>query len=244
MLGRGTGKILGVRGALLILLCAALASPSCTPILKEGGAVGAYHDVSEGETLSGIADSYGVSVENIVAANNLKGSTIHPGQSIFIPHSSGRPGRRASKSKTSSDAGTSVVAPSSAGFIWPLAGGKDRVVSGFGQRTDPISGSGEFHKGIDIDGWTGERIYAADGGVIVYAGSKGGYGNMVMIDHGSDLVTVYAHLSSIIVRAGQRISRGNTLGYVGSSGYSTGSHLHFEVRKKGTQVDPVSYLPN
>jgi murein DD-endopeptidase MepM/ murein hydrolase activator NlpD len=128
--------------------------------------------------------------------------------------------------------------------MWPLAGGKDRVVSDFGRRQDPIGGGNEYHTGIDIDGWKGERVYAADSGVVVYAGSKGGYGNMVMIDHGSGLITLYAHLSSIVVRAGQKASKGSTIGYVGSSGYSTGSHLHFEVREDGVQVDPTNYLPN
>ena len=248
-LGRRSRKILGFRGALLIFLLASLASPACTPILKEGGIVGLYHDVREGESLSGIADTYGVSIDDIMAANGLESTTIHPGQSIFIPRTRGGTVARTSGGTTTrtsdrSSTARSSVAESSDGFIWPLAGGKDRVVSGFGQRKDPIGGTAEFHKGIDIDGWTGERIYAAESGVIVYAGSKGGYGNMVMIDHGSGLVTVYAHLSSIVVRAGQRITKGNTLGYVGSSGYSTGSHLHFEVRANGTQVDPMPYLPN
>jgi murein DD-endopeptidase MepM/ murein hydrolase activator NlpD len=212
----------------------------CAPILKEGGVVGVYHHVTQGECLAAIADEYGVTVEEIVEANRLSDTSIQAGQTIFIPRPRrGRSPRRAEPSHQYED----VTPESTEGFMWPLSGGEGRVVSRFGPRIDPMGGGNDHHGGIDIDGWKGERVYAAESGVIVYAGSKGDYGNMVMIDHGSGLVTVYAHLSSILVRAGQRVTKGNTVGYVGSSGRSTGSHLHFEIRENGVQVDPETHLP-
>ena len=114
--------------------------------------------------------------------------------------------------------------------------------SGFGPR-DGSGGGSKFHKGIDLTGAREERILAAAGGEIVYAGRMSGFGNVVMIDHGARLITVYAHLSRVIVELEQRVSKGQVIGYMGSTGTSTGTHLHFEVRYRGVPVDPLDYLP-
>jgi murein DD-endopeptidase MepM/ murein hydrolase activator NlpD len=125
-------------------------------------------------------------------------------------------------------------------FIWPVTG---PITSGFGYRTDPVTGSTGFHGGIDIGAACGRPIKAAGTGVIISAGfNSGGYGNMTLINHGGGLATLYAHQSSIIVSQGQSVSQGQVIGYVGSTGKSTGCHLHFEVRVNGTPVDPTSYL--
>jgi murein DD-endopeptidase MepM/ murein hydrolase activator NlpD len=117
------------------------------------------------------------------------------------------------------------------------------ITSGFGYRSHPLRGGSHFHEGMDIDGNTGDPVYAAGDGVVITAGSpESGYGLQVEIDHGFGYLTKYAHLSSIQARVGQQIKRGEIIGKVGSTGYSTGSHLHYEVIKNGVKVDPAGYI--
>jgi murein DD-endopeptidase MepM/ murein hydrolase activator NlpD len=123
--------------------------------------------------------------------------------------------------------------PSSAGLIWPCDGA---VVSGFGMRW------GRMHEGIDIACAAGTPNRAAAAGTVIYAGWMGGYGNLVVIDHGNGLSTAYGHASSLAVSVGQTVSQGQTVSYVGATGHATGPHLHFEVRVNGTAVDPLAYL--
>jgi len=125
-------------------------------------------------------------------------------------------------------------------FIWPVSG---PITSPYGYRTDPVTGATAFHSGIDIGASCGTPIKAAGTGSIVSAGfNSGGYGNMTLISHGNGLSTLYGHQSSIIVSAGQSVTQGQVIGYVGSTGKSTGCHLHFEVRVNGNPVDPTGYL--
>jgi murein DD-endopeptidase MepM/ murein hydrolase activator NlpD len=117
------------------------------------------------------------------------------------------------------------------------------ITSPFGYRTDPVTGAQAFHAGIDYGASCGTPIRAAGTGVIISAGfNSGGYGNMTLINHGGGMSTLYGHQSSIIVSAGQNVSQGQVIGYVGSTGKSTGCHLHFEVRVNGNPVDPLAYL--
>jgi murein DD-endopeptidase MepM/ murein hydrolase activator NlpD len=99
-----------------------------------------------------------------------------------------------------------------------------------------------MHEGIDLGAPYGTPIAAAAAGVVIYAGWLGGYGNLTVIDHGGGLATAYGHQSSIVVGVGQSVARGEIIGYVGSTGHSTGPHLHFEVRVNGQPVDPLGYL--
>lgn len=122
---------------------------------------------------------------------------------------------------------------------WPAAG---PLLSGFGNRIHPILGSNRFHYGIDIGAPYGAQVVAAAGGEVIQAGYFGGYGYTVMIYHGGGYATWYAHLSSISVAVGQKIERGKVLGLVGSTGWSTGPHLHFEIRINGAAQDPLAYL--
>jgi murein DD-endopeptidase MepM/ murein hydrolase activator NlpD len=122
--------------------------------------------------------------------------------------------------------------PSASGFIWPVSG---PITSGFGWRW------GRMHEGIDIGAPCGTPIRAAASGTIVYAGWMEGYGNITIIDHGGGMATAYGHQSAIYVGGGS-VSQGQTIGAVGSTGHSTGCHLHFEVRVNGTPVDPLNYL--
>jgi len=124
-------------------------------------------------------------------------------------------------------------------FAWPVAG---RIISGFGYRIHPIFGVRRFHSGIDIVASYGTPVKAADGGQVVQAGYFGGYGNSVMLYHGGGFATWYAHLSSINVSMGQLVKRGQVIGLVGSTGWTTGPHLHFEVRINGAPQDPRAHL--
>jgi murein DD-endopeptidase MepM/ murein hydrolase activator NlpD len=122
---------------------------------------------------------------------------------------------------------------SASGLIWPTSG---PVTSYFGPRW------GRMHEGIDIAAPYGAPIRAAAAGTVIYAGWMGGYGNLVVVDHGGGLATAYAHASTLAVGVGQGVAQGQLIAYVGSTGHSTGPHLHFEVRVNGTPVDPLGYL--
>lgn len=126
-----------------------------------------------------------------------------------------------------------VGPPSSAGLVWPVAG---PITSGFGPRW------GRMHEGIDISGASGTPIAAAAAGTVIIAGWSGGYGNLVVVDHGNGISTAYAHNSSIAVSVGQTVSQGTVLAGMGTTGNSTGVHCHFEVRINGAAVDPLGYL--
>lgn len=116
------------------------------------------------------------------------------------------------------------------------------ITSTFGSRTHPIYGDVRMHNGIDFRAATGTAVRAAGAGKILYAGWKGGYGNAVIIDHGNSLATLYAHLSGITVGVGQGVAKGQMVGRAGSTGMSTGPHLHLEVRANGVPVNPLGYL--
>ncbi|MDJ1179920.1 peptidoglycan DD-metalloendopeptidase family protein [Roseofilum sp. BLCC_M91] len=114
--------------------------------------------------------------------------------------------------------------------------------SNFGWRTHPIFGYQRFHAGMDFAAEYGSPIYAAQNGVVLFAGWYGGYGNTVILDHGNGVTTLYAHASQVYVQEGQNVTQGDAIATTGSTGLSTGPHLHFEVRENGTPVDPMNYL--
>ncbi len=122
------------------------------------------------------------------------------------------------------------------GFSWPVLGA---LTSPYGWRRHPIQGGGQLHTGIDIASRTGTPVRAARDGAVLYAGWWGGYGKVVILDHGGGISTLYGHLSATLVVPGQRVRRGQVIGRVGSTGYSTGPHLHFEVRVAGKPVNPI-----
>lgn len=124
-------------------------------------------------------------------------------------------------------------------MIVPCVG---EITSGFGWRMHPILGYQRFHSGLDFGADYGSTIHAADSGTVIFAGWYGGYGNAVIIDHGGGITTLYGHTSEIYVSEGQTVQRGQAIAAVGSTGLSTGPHLHFEVRQNGDPVDPAAYL--
>ena len=126
------------------------------------------------------------------------------------------------------------------GFGWPTAG---VVSSGYGNRLHPILGGYRLHAGIDLGTTHGQPVYASKGGVVITAGPWGGYGNAVVINHGSGVSSLYAHLSQVTVRPGDLVDGLAQVGNIGSTGLSTGPHLHFEIRLNGVAVDPLGYLP-
>lgn len=145
--------------------------------------------------------------------------------------------RAAQAQRAAEEAAPPAPAESSgSGYVWPVCG---PVTSEYGYRW------GRRHTGIDIDGSTGDAVYAAKAGGVIYTGRRGGYGNLVLVEHPDGVVTAYAHLSSISVGSGQTVARGQVVGAMGSTGNSTGSHLHFETRPGGGDaVNPRNYLPS
>jgi murein DD-endopeptidase MepM/ murein hydrolase activator NlpD len=131
------------------------------------------------------------------------------------------------------------VRANSAPNLWPVEG---QVTGSFGERIDPFNGEGAFHSGVDIGSSYGQPIIAPADGMVTFCDFMGGYGKTIMMDHGHGISTRYGHLSGYAVTQGQRVHRGDTIGYVGASGRSTGPHLHYEVRINDTPVNPYKYL--
>lgn len=200
---------------------------------------GVYHTVVKGDTLSSIADKYKSDVAHIIECsyNNLdpEDPQVQPGDKLIVPGGIKPYVARqvtAYKGPIPEDAqkGTGV-------FVWPTSG---RLTDRFGFRTF----SGRWHNGLDISNGQGTSIYAADSGFVIFAGWRNdGYGNIVIIDHRNGYWTYYAHLSTYYVSAGQSVAKGALIAAMGSTGNSTGCHLHFEIRHKGVRKNPEMYLP-
>jgi len=219
---------------------------------------GTYHEWQQGEGLNGVAKYYGVTPEDIInyAGNGLDASTIGdfanpniaPGTWLIIPNGkrdfiswSAPLGVTRENPASARVLGPGACDPVSGGavgygtFIWPA---NKHFLSGFDY--SPSTN----HWGIDISGNEGEGVYATDAGVVVYAGwNNYGYGNMVMIDHGSGFQSLYAHLSAFNVGCGQSVGQGDVIGAIGNTGNSSGSHLHFEIRAISSFVNPWDVLP-
>ena len=142
------------------------------------------------------------------------------------------------------DGGLNAGAAVGTGSIgWPVPC-STRITSRFGNRSDPFTGETRYHSGIDIDGYgnDGAPVVASDGGTVVTASYNDGYGNYVIIDHGNGYQTLYAHMSGLAVGAGQTVSQGQTVGYLGATGRATGTHCHFEVFINGERTDPAQFF--
>jgi len=165
------------------------------------------------------------------AARAREGAGEASGQAVDAPKDTEK------KSSSSSSSGSKATGSLS----WPLPA-SDYVTSGFGHRESPTAGASSNHQGIDIGAATGSSITAADGGTVITASYSSSAGNYVVISHGNGLSTVYMHCSKLLVSEGDTVSKGQTIAKVGSTGYSTGPHLHFGVRKNGSYVDPTDYV--
>ncbi len=193
-----------------------------------------YH-VKKGDTISSIAEKYRINGVKIIAHNHLRGALIRPGQKIFLPDA-----REISFRKTPSapmqKKESAGLATDLKSFIWPLKG---KITSGFGNRTDPLSGLRRFHCGIDISADQGMPIHAVSNGRVIFSGWKEGYGNVVIVRHSGGYISVYAHNSKNLMQSDQKVARGDTIAYSGSTGAVTGAHLHFELRKYMTPLNPM-----
>jgi len=219
-------------------------------VLKIPPSDGVLYQWKEGDTFEKVAGQFGVKPEDIInwPGNklDLTNPQAKPEDWIFVPNGHrefrqwliptiprGRAGVSQAVYGSGACAGDYEGAYGTGSFVWPA---DNHTLSG----NDYWAG----HLGIDIGAGEGARIYAADSGVVVFAGwSTGGYGNMVMIDHGNGYQTVYAHLSKVVARCGQSVSKGAVIGYAGTTGNSTGPHLHFEVRYQGGFINPWYVLP-
>lgn len=195
-----------------------------------GGAVTQTITVQPGQTLWTLAAAHNTTVAAIMSANGLSSERILAGQRLRIV-----PGNEVAAGRAVT--GSVSPAPTVSGLRWPLVG---TITSRYGYRSLRISGS-NWHAGLDIDGHTGDPIVAAAGGRVKFSGWQGGYGFLVVIEDG-DTEYYYAHASELLVNEGDVVAAGDTIALVGSTGNSTGSHLHFEVRVDGEAVDPLPLL--
>jgi murein DD-endopeptidase MepM/ murein hydrolase activator NlpD len=192
-----------------------------------------YHTVAAKDTIESIAKQYKAKPADIIAykGNNLdpKNPVINVGQKLMVPG-----GSKPIPQKLVKIYSGPVPANASKGtgrLVWPASG---RITQGFKP----------YHRALDVAGWTGAEIKAADSGYVVESGwSDEGYGNYLVIDHRNGFQTLYGHLSRIFVNAGNSVGKGAVIGAMGSTGRSTGPHLHFEVRQRGVQLNPFGYLP-
>jgi murein DD-endopeptidase MepM/ murein hydrolase activator NlpD len=189
--------------------------------------------VRHGQTLSEIADQHRTSIRALVDANGLRSAhSIRMGQRLLIPgRTTGSGGRLASAMLPAARSQTAVVRVT--GFLWPARG---VLTSRFGWRWR------RHHNGIDIAAPHGTAIRSAKAGRVIFSGWYYGYGRAVIMDHGNGLTSMYAHASKLIVRIGQVVKAGDVIAKVGSTGVSTGPHLHFEIRIRGKAVNPLKYL--
>ena len=191
-------------------------------VLKIPSPDGYLYTVKKGDTLYDVAKRFFTTINDIMVANDMISPYVYEGQKLFIPSSA--------IGKAFNDGRN---------FIWPVYG---VITSLYGWRIHPIKKVRSFHTGVDIAAPMGSPVFAARDGIVKFAGRNGGYGLFILIDHGT-YSTAYAHLSKIDVYVGQKVKKGQLIGRVGSTGISTGPHLHFEVRKNGRHTNPLAYLP-
>lgn len=220
---------------------------------------GVHHRVQPGETLYRIALNHGITVDALMAANGITDPrSLSVGQELSIPKTPServtaatsvkasdnkRPDASSRPRSTQRSKGTAtarrppreaVVMPKGAGVLsWPLRG---VLYARFGKK------GREQHDGIDLAAPSGTPVKTARAGKVLYAGEQKGYGLIVIIDHGNDLITLYAHNRDLRVKTGQRVRDGQVVATVGESGRTSGPHLHFEVRQRGIAVDPLKFL--
>ncbi len=193
---------------------------------------------SERANLVAAADAQRRHVASEVAQyEDLSGSEETQLQALIVERQREIEAQREAARRAAGIVSQTTTAPGA--LSWPVTG---TITSPFGYRNNPFGGGMEFHQGLDIAAPMGTTVTAASSGTIISAGWYGGYGNYILIDHGGGMATGYGHLSQIFVAAGQQVQKGQAIGAVGSTGMSTGPHLHFEVRINGKPTDPAAYL--
>lgn len=188
---------------------------------------GLIHKVASGDSLNAISVKYHVSVEEILDANDLSSETLSKEMELFIP------GAKLDSAALKKAMGELFICPVKASY---------RISSYFGRRSDPFTGAASNHTGVDLACPQGTSIYSAMSGKVAYVGWSNVFGNYVIINHGNGYQTLYAHMIKTLAKTGAYVDQGAKIGLVGSTGYSTGPHLHFTVYKNGKLVDPLTLL--
>lgn len=188
---------------------------------------GIVYTVRTGDTLAGLSVRYSVPVETILDVNDMDSDTVIPGNILFIP------GGKLDNETLQNALGNSFICPLSVSY---------RISSYYGKRADPFTGVASSHTGIDLAVAQGTPIRAAKYGTVLTAGWSNTYGNYVIISHSDGYQTLYAHMTRFTVKKGQVVNQGELIGYVGSTGYSTGPHLHFSVYKNGNLINPLTVV--
>ncbi len=199
---------------------------------------GVEHKIRKGDTIEEIAKKYDADPEEIKKFNNLDDKTLKAGEKIIVPDGYITPPTSTSepiRKKVAQEEGEKVAPPASkeivasGNFAWPTT-------------TKHISQYFRWgHTGIDIDNRSRPSIFAADSGVVEFTGWRGGYGKTVVINHGNGLKTLYGHVDNFYVKSGQKVNKGEAIAKMGSTGWSTGPHVHFEVIQNGAKKNPLSY---
>ncbi|MDR3164874.1 MAG: peptidoglycan DD-metalloendopeptidase family protein [Synergistaceae bacterium] len=207
-------------------------------IIKIPNQDGIFITVKKGQTVEKLAKEYDIYPEAILSANRMEEASLKQGSQLFLPgakvavaESNGKTNAVASKVKNT----VSVKK----GFGWPVAG---KISSSYGRRRHPVRGNSDFHTGIDIRAPRGRTIAASSAGKVVHAGWMGGYGRTIVISHPGNITTLYGHCSKLLVKVGANVRRGQAVARIGSTGISTGNHVHFEVRSGGRPINPIKVL--
>ena len=219
---------------LSFLACAPRATAPSAGAVR--GGEGIFHVVRPGENLFRIGKAYDTTSDVLARANGIRDPRqISVGQKIFIPGATRQvpveiiaPGDGVAPRSIPQAGGETAT------FLWPVSGSLN---SGFGPR------GSSFHDGVDIAAPEGTPVRAVEHGEVIYSDQLRGYGNMIIIRHGGEIVSVYAHNQANLVRDGQKVARGEIIARVGTTGRVTGPHLHFEIRKNNIAQDPMLYLP-
>ncbi|MDY9922100.1 MAG: peptidoglycan DD-metalloendopeptidase family protein [Synergistota bacterium] len=200
---------------------------------------GIFIKVAKNDTVAKLADKHGSYKQAVYAANLMSDETqLKLGSEIFLPGAKVA-AVTASAGRTSTRVARTTVTTSSRKFRWPVMG---KISSVFGWRRSPFGRRRVFHSGLDVRAPRGRGIVAAGDGRVVHSGWMGGYGKTIVISHPGGISTLYGHCSSLLVRNGATVRSGQQIARVGSTGRSTGNHLHFEVRRNGTPQNPLKYL--
>lgn len=201
-----------------------------------------YHRVKKSDTFESIVTKYNLDPLDLLLANKISNpDKLTVGETLFLPHDierlrSKRPGVPSSRRSQRKSSPRMPPPRGKTRFGWPTD--NPVVTSKFGWR------GSRMHEGIDLRAKVGAQVFAAERAVVVYAGNKlSGYGNIIVLDHGGDWITIYGHLSKMYVRSGQRVHRRQKIALSGNTGRSTSPHLHFEIRRGSDPVDPLRYLP-
>ena len=226
--------------SLIIFVLSLLFLSGCAGVASYG----IYHKVGKGETLYSIARRYRVSVDKIKDGNTISDArALQVGDWVFVPGVSSsakksapsqtKPTKRVVSQKKTSASVVSSKKPASK-FAWPMKG---VVTSKFGKRW------GRMHEGIDIGAPIGTPIHASASGKVIFAGNRGAYGKVIIIQHPGNWFTVYAHNNAFVVAQGAKVKQGQLIAKSGKTGRATGPHLHFEIRKGAKPQNPLSFLP-